>query len=62
MTNHSIRISRESDLILDNLKLKIRTKYHKKIYKGKILDWCIQHCLTLKGAEKKFEDFVKKNY
>lgn len=57
--NRNIRISRESDYILDNLKLKARQQFHKTIYKRDIADWCIKKCLTSKAAEEKFLKWAK---
>ena len=59
MASRSIRISNEADLILDNLKLKARQRYHKTIYKRDILEWFINYCLTMKQAENKFWNYLK---
>ncbi len=60
MQNHSIRIDRDADLILDKFKLEAHQKYNKKIYKRDILAWCIKHCLATPKAQKMFREFLTK--
>jgi hypothetical protein len=61
MPDRNVRISREADLVLENLKLKARQRHHKTVYKGNILNWLITQCMDINEVQRQFEEWLKKD-
>ena len=61
MPHRSVRISREADIVLEELKLKARQEHHKTVYKGNILNWLITKCMNVENVQKHFDEWLKKD-